>query len=74
LTEFSAFRLVLDISGKKERKKESGVIVMCDTVGDKEMWYFEDDQAIRSELVFLLDVKGKSMIKLLHCHFFQETR
>ena len=36
---------------------------MSDNGGDNEKWYFEDDQAIRSELVFLLDVKRKSKIK-----------
>jgi hypothetical protein len=55
-TEFSAFRLVLDISGRKQ----SGAIIMSENGGDYQKWYFEDDQTIRSELHLVLDVKISS--------------
>jgi len=56
-TEFSAFRLVLDISGGTE----TGEIIMWpDHGGDNQKWYFDDDLTIRSELGFVLDVKFRS--------------
>jgi len=55
-TEFSAFRLVLDISGRNK----SAVIIMSENEGAYQKWYFEEDQTIRSELGFVLDVKHNS--------------
>jgi len=52
-TEFSAFRLVLDVS---ERNK-GGVIIMSENEGAYQKWYFEEDQTIRSELGLVMDVK-----------------
>jgi hypothetical protein len=53
----SSFRYVLDISGGKENGE---IIVWSDNGGSNQLWHFDEDMTIRSELGFVLDVKDRS--------------